>query len=53
VELALMIRAGQTERPKPQATAAEQSFRSPWPAEIKPPSAPSDDAAGGPRHLIA
>jgi len=50
VELALMMRTGQTERPKAQAKAAEQSLHSPWPAETKPPS---NDAAGGPRHLIA
>ena len=38
VELALMVRTGQTERPKPQAMAPEQSFHGPWPAEVKPPS---------------
>jgi DNA-binding CsgD family transcriptional regulator len=50
VELALMMRTGQTERPKPQATAAEQSFYSVWPAEMRPPS---EESATGPRHLIA
>jgi len=50
VELALMMRTGQADRPKPQAMAAEQSFHSPWPAEIRPSS---EDAASGPRHLIA
>ena len=38
VELALMVRTGQTARPKPQAMAPEQSFHGSWPAEVKPPS---------------
>lgn len=55
VELALLMRTGQTEKPR-QAMAATQSIGSPtanvagWPSEIKPPV---EEAVPGPRHLIS
>lgn len=51
VELALLMRTGQSDRPKQQAMAAGQTFHRPssWPNDIKPPA---EDANPASRHLI-